>query len=672
MINRWSYKRPVLRRRTEFGIVTLVACVATFFAASPARAGDAPAWLHALASQTLPSYPPETTAVVLLDERIITVKENGETRTIRRRAVKILRTAGREEGEVVVPFDGETRVSNLHGWCIPAQGKDYEVKDKDAMEVGLGSGMLYADEKAKVLKIPAAEPGNVIGYEYEQKERPYILQQSWWFQGWHPVRQARLALNLPTGWEYRTNWINHAEIQPIVSGTNQSQWTLNDVPALKEEPDMPPSAAVAGRLVVTFFPRDPAARQKTIESWAEFGRWYDKLTAGRREPSPTLQQKVSELTVAAKTPLDKIRALASFVQRDVRYVAIEIGIGGFQPHAAADVFASRYGDCKDKATVLSTMLKQVGVDSYYVVAQTRRGVLRGDSPPAFHSFNHAILAIRLPKEVPTESLYAIYPHARLGLLLFFDPTDSMTPLGYLPSSLQANFGLLVSEAGGELVQMPLLPPSTNQLLRTGKLTLNLDGSLTGEVQEVRLGAPAVSRRAEFLAAQGKDKAKVIESFLGSALSGFVLTHAEVGNMEQYELGLTLKYTFVASNYAKRAGDLILLRPRVLGQKGSSLLEIKERTYPVEFSEASEQRDTYEIKLPPDLAVDELPPPVEADYSFASYRSKTEFSAGVLRYTRSYQVKEVVVPASRLSDLKRFFREIAKDEASSAVLRSARP
>src|SRR5208283_3003611 len=103
-------------------------------------------------------------------------------------------------------------------------------------------------------------------------------------------------------------------------------------------------------------------------------------------------------TAAAPTLLAKIQALAAFVQDDIRYVAIELGIGGYQPHAAADVLRHRYGDCKDKATLLSAMLREIGVASYYVIINSERGSLTTAAPPNIE-FNHAILAIALPDGV---------------------------------------------------------------------------------------------------------------------------------------------------------------------------------------------------------------------------------------------------------------------------------
>jgi len=247
-------------------------------------------------------------------------------------------------------------------------------------------------------------------------------------------------------------------------------------------------------------------------------------------------------------------------------------------------------------------------------------------------------------------------------------------LGQLPASLQSNFGHVVTEEGGELVQLPLLPPSTSRLLRTAKLKLADTGSLSGEVQEVRWGVPAVERRASWLGQPEAERKKVLEQFLGLFLtSGFSLQHAEVENLEKLDDGLIVRYGFRAPNYAKLAGNLLLVRPRVLGGKGSDILERKDkpgqtRQHPVELGNPELHTDLYEIELPGGYQVDELPPPVEVEYDFASYKSKVEVEGNLLRYQREYIVKDVRVPTERLAELKEFYRRIAADERASVVLK----
>lgn len=635
-----------------------------------AQAG-APDWLRALAQEPLHEYPKDVEAIALLDEQTTTVMDNGEVETRHRGAYKILRPEGRQRGVVGVYFDQEARLTYLKGWCITAQGQEYEVKEKDAVETSITPDALYQDTRYKILKIPAAEPGNVAGYEYVKKGRHFILQDTWWFQEEIPLRHGRYNLQLPAGWEFTSFWSNYPAQQAREAGQHQWAWELENVPAVVREPEMPPWHAVAGRLGVMFFSKDPGQRSKSAASWSEVGLWYGSLTAESRQPTPEIKQKVSELTTNTQTQADKIRSLCSFLQREIRYVEIKIGIGGFQPHPAGSVFASRYGDCKDKATLLSAMLKEINIESFYVLIHTERGVLL----PQFSSplsFNHAILAIRLPAGVPAQGFFAVADHPKWGKLLFFDPTDPFTPLGYLPTRLQDNYGLLVTSEGGELVKLPLLPPTVNRLLRVAKLSLSSTGTLSGEVEEIRWGAPAASSRAEFLGANSAERRKILENFLGQFLAGFVLTGGQILNLDKYNESLVLNYEFVAENYAKTAGNLLLVRPRVLGEKSQNLEASKPRKYSVEFPMATLQTDQFEIALPPGYVVDELPPPAKAEFPFGEYRSQLEAVGNTLRYQRTYEIKSVFVPTEHLDELKTFFRQISADERSTAVLRRVAP
>jgi hypothetical protein len=237
---------------------------------------------------------------------------------------------------------------------------------------------------------------------------------------------------------------------------------------------------------------------------------------------------------------------------------------------------------------------------------------------------------------------------------------------------ETGYRLLVGPDGGEKVELPLLPPVTNRLMRVAQFSLSPSGMLSGKVEEVRWGGPATYERAQFLNSTGTDRRKIIEDFLNNFLPGFTLTGATISNLDHFDDNLILNYSFVVDHYAKTAGDLLVVRPRVLGEKSSSLLEIKQRHYPVEFSEATLQTDNFEITLPPGYVVDDVPSPVHVASGFAEYSSKVEVSGNLLRYSRSYEIKKVIVPTQDLDELKTFFRQVAADERSSAVLRRGNP
>src|SRR6266404_648781 len=574
-----------------------VLCVCALAWPTPSAAADAPAWMHALVNASVPAHDEKTDAVEMYSERITTVQSADKIKTLVREAYKIIRPAGRDLGTVFIPFDTGTRITNLHAWCIPAQGKDYEVKEKDGAEVAMPAvqgSELITDVRMKVLHIPAADPGNIIGYEYEQEDHPFVLQDIWYIQGSYPARESHYTLQLPAGWEYKASWINHSEVAPARGGNNQSQWVVSGAPAIKREAEMPPQRGVAGQMIVSFVPAG-GTQGKTFTSWRDMGLWYTELTRGRREASPEIRLKVAALTTPAATPLAKMQALAHFVQRDVRYVVIN----------------------------------------------SERGAITPEMPAHMGGFDHAILAVQLPVGLKSTSLVALMEHPKLGLLLFFDPTDTFTPFGQLSGPLQANYGLLATPEGGELVELPQLAPSLNGIVRTAKLTLTPSGTLAGDIKEVRTGDRASAQRYALKAVtKDTDRIKPVETLLAQSLSSYRLTKASIANLDQTELPFVFDYSLVADNYAKPAGNLLLARPRVVGLKSSDLLETKEpRQYPVVFDGPSRDTDVFEITMPAGYEVDDLPEPVSVEFGFASYHSKAEVNGNVLRYARTFEVKE---------------------------------
>ena len=404
-------RRPAISPRTL--LLSFCAAFAFILAAPCVVAGDAPAWMHAQTNAPLPTHDEKTDAVLLYSETNVTVISADRIKTTVREAYKILRPNGRDHGTVFVYFNPTRKIKSLHGWCIPAQGKDYEVKDKEAVDRSLGDGgELVDDVKVRVLSIPAPDPGNIVGYEYEVEEKPFFLQDQWQFQERDPVRETHYSLQLPAGWEFRDFWLNHPEVKATEAGNNLWQWTLSDVKEIRHETRMPPFRGVAGQMIVTFFPPGGKALNG-FAAWDDMGKWYGTLLTGRMEASPEIKQQVATLTAGKNTPVQKMQAIAQFVQHDIRYVAIELGIGGWQPHPAPDVFSHRYGDCKDKATLMRVMLHEIGIDSYHVVINTQRGVVTRETP-AHQGFNHAIVAIKVPEGVNDPVLVATTQDTKLG------------------------------------------------------------------------------------------------------------------------------------------------------------------------------------------------------------------------------------------------------------------
>lgn len=254
--------------------------------------------------------------------------------------------------------------------------------------------------------------------------------------------------------------------------------------------------------------------------------------------------------------------------------------------------------------------------------------------------------------------------------MIFDPTDEMTPLGKLRGPLQGNYALFLMPDGGELVLLPELQPTSSGIHRSGKFTLSATGALSGSVVDMRFGDSARHQRHwQQSISKKEDQIKPMESILSHTMGAFQITKASIGNLDLRDQPFEYEYTFVVPVYAKSAGQLMLVRPCLLGEKSSDLLERKEpRKYPVEFEGPQKDSDRFEIVIPDGFQVDELPSAVDVDYSFGSYHSKTEARDKTLVYTRTFEIKEVSVPLVRVDDLKKFYRVIGSDERGTAVLK----
>ena len=198
--------------------------------------------------------------------------------------------------------------------------------------------------------------------------------------------------------------------------------------------------------------------------------------------------------------------------------------GGYTPHKADETLAKNYGDCKDKATLMRALLKAQGIDSWLLVitANDRNYVRPEWASPA--QFSHAIVAIRVPADfaggVTVDS-------ARLGRLLMFDPTDSITPLGDLPRDEQGSYALVIAGDAGELIKMPALAPEAGRVESSSEGTIDALGGLTVSLKRSYFGQAARPLRSAQRAMNGDEMKKLFERGLSEDLPGMKLAKLDV-------------------------------------------------------------------------------------------------------------------------------------------------
>ena len=653
-----------MTRRRRFSPLALM----IVFAGTPCTALAAnvfPDWIVQAAASKTPVYSANTGAVVLLDDRLITVAPAGQATERERRVLKILRPGGREYAEIVAHYSKDEKLDYFHAWSIGPDGHQYTVKDQDVRDEALGEwGILYDDLRGKVVKPHGADPGGIIAYEVQRHVAGYgTEEQTWSFQRDVPEYRSILEVDLPVNWNYYAAWLHHAPVSPIEVAPNHWRWELSDTPAidLTDVPMAPSGYALAARMVVHYSASTlPTGDQR----WTEIGNWYDTLAAGRTEAPHEIADKSREVGNGADFKT-KIQGIANFMQREIRYVGIEIGIGGLQPHSAADVFKYRYGDCKDKATLLIAMLNAVGVRATWVLVDTHRGFI----DPVLPSIegNHAIAAIELPAGYSDPDLRAtVVAHSGKHYLIF-DPTDTYTPIGLLGPHLQGSYGILVAGNDSQVIQLPILSPDAAVLDRKASFALNEDGALKGTVTETRSGEAALRYRRLYNEEGEKEQHEEIEKRLQRDFSSFTLEGNSGKVVPEMGKSVVLQYSLTAGAYAQPAGDLLLIRPRVLGRDARPYND-KPRVYPIDLGETGTWRDSIDVALPSDYAVDDMPAAVDLDVGFARYKSEVKANGGVLHYSREYVVRELDLAPEKSADVDKLMRVITADEYSSAVLK----
>jgi hypothetical protein len=627
-----------------------------------------PQWVKDAAAEKLPTYPAETDAVTLLEEDTLTVQGPGRATEHYRVVIKILRPQGREYARLGTTFDKDSKINWMKIWTLTPDGHEYQLPDNQIENVGFGGGNLYEDTKWRGGKAMANDPGAIVAMEYDQNERPYVTEDIWKYQSDIPVVRTSYTLKLPPSFEYRAVWVRRDSMEPASIGPNQWQWALTDVPAVdvRHISLHPAPAAMEQRMSVHYF--GPGVNMPFRGNWSSIGEWYSQLSSDRLTPTPEIRAKAEELTAGKADFYAKAEAIANFLQRNIRYFAIEIGVGGYQPHFAAETFKNRYGDCKDKATLLLSMLSAVGIHGNLVMVHTARGVIDPKSPSRYG--NHMISAIEIPQGTDNSELHSVVTLENGRRYLIFDPTQEWIPLGEIPAYEQGSYGLLMDGKDSQIISLPVLKPDLSTISRSAKFKLDNNGTLSGDVVETRSGDAAWRRRAAFTADDKRERDEWLDHHIRPDLPNFTVADFTLSNLQDLNKELQMRYQVTTTQYSKTMGPLLLLRPRVLGKDSPELEHESKRTMAVDLEGTRVEHDDYSIELPAGYSVDELPDPVKLDVGFAAYESSTTLEASTLRYTRTLTVRDVNLPASQFPALVKMTATIRADEQNRAVVKRA--
>lgn len=626
---------------------------------------DAPSWLLQAAAIKTPAYEKDVQAVVLVDDGNMTVGDDGKVTTVAKYAIRILSREGRRYASASISYRTDTgKVREMHAWLIRPSGEPKKYGKDQTLDFAFDNDVYNESRRKLISAVDDADAGMIFGYEVVTEERPFFNQDLWHFQGAEiPVISSRYSLTLPTNWRVTSVTFNHPKVEPAVSGSTYV-WEVRNLPPLKDEPASPEMTNLAPRLAVSYFPQDGAGPNngRTFDNWTEVSRWYSALSDPQYAPTEALSAKAKQLTAGARTELDKIRAIARYAQ-DIQYISIQIGVGGYRPHSAADIFAKSYGDCKDKANLMRAMLSTLNIQSYLVLIFAGDPTYVREEWASPNWFNHCIIAVKVSDETVVPS---VMTHPKLGRLLIFDATDEITPVGDLPDHEQGSFALIAAGDDGVLLRMPTTPPEANSLDRNTNVILAADGSISATVSERSKGQTAADERRLFRGRSRPEYMGVIEKWITRSANGAKLTKVEPVDSRVEGL-FALDVEFTAFGYGQVMQDrLLVFRPAIVVRQGSITLTEAKRWYPIVL-QAEAYNETVNVKLPAGFVVDEMPDAIKLDSSFGTFSAKYEVKDGNLVFTRSLVQRAATIPVEDYAKVKKFFDGMRVADQSPVVL-----
>lgn len=378
---------------------------------------------------------------ILLHEQVILQYGAGSSgpslkRTVSKRLL-VLTPRGSDAAQLAVGYDRS--FSQVLSARARVSHPDGRIETFDLSDMGdhpaFGGSILYADSRLLEKGFGVLAPGTVVDWQaVVESSTPSWQVDRYGFGARIPLQSARYEVRLPQGWQIEhvatqqwrpLSWA--PEVEPFEGG-QRVVWQRQDLAAVESEPRAPGLWDLMPIVTVRLTQwTEGGAVKHGFASMQEYGRWMYQVQDGANQPSPALRAQVAQiLSQAPPEPRARAAALYEWVQAQIRYVAVEVGMGGWRPHDAQEVLKHGYGDCKDKANLLRAMLSVAGIDSHLVELYSHAGVPRPYLLPGVGNGNHAILAVHLPE----------------GLILA-DPTERTVPFGDLPPRDQGAQTLII-------------------------------------------------------------------------------------------------------------------------------------------------------------------------------------------------------------------------------------
>lgn len=511
-------------------------------------------------------YPDAGALILYHDKRLVISPENDQTLEAHL-LVKILKDRGRRFGDQKRMFDAKSdsvevlvaRTWLPDGSTVPVESKAINVITPPEL-VGAA---VYADIKQKVISFGQIAPGVVIEILTRTISRADSISPLNFYPYWdieifrsdEPILHKRYVLQAPEnfpppliftgGGLEQAGEDSSSTVEATGKGFSLYRWEMRDVPMIHSIPYMPPALSFAPILIFS-----------NVETWEKLGSWLGETFFPAAEPDEAISAKVAELTTECPTAADSVRAIALFVITQVRNISLSLGLTGYKPTPAAEVFQNMYGHGLDKAVLLSAMLNAAGIENYPAYCRGDQVDRLELSVPLAAQFSR--VAIFVPGSF-TDSTFA---NPLFGLVdrhgLWLIPFAQYNRYGYFNRG-QGNRALVILPSGGTLYKTTEFPPEKSLSMSTGQLTLKDNGDIEGRFEILADGLFDAEARLGLKDLTPRELEQYFQQATNAIGEGAVKTNHSISDMRNLEIPARVKLQFAAPEVGVVQGDMMILR-----------------------------------------------------------------------------------------------------------------
>ena len=354
------------------------------------------------------------------------------------------------------------------------------------------------------------------------------------------------------------------------------------------------------------------------------------------EPSDEIKAIVDGLVEPTDSDKDKLRKVFYWVQSNIRYIAFEDGIAGFQPEDAEKVCNYRYGDCKGMANLAKMMLKYLGFDARLTWIGTRH-VAYDNQIPTLSAANHMICTVFLE-----------------GEKYFIDPTEEYVSLGDYAHRIQGRRVMIEDDDSYILEKVPEFDAYHNRTVISKRMSIK-DGVIFGNAEEQHFGEGKTSLQSGYSRIKKQSKKDALVDYINNDKGNLIIKNVETSDLENREIPVELKYGFELRNKVVSLKDELFLQLDFDQELGMYFFDDDRKTA-YEFDSKYYKEADYILNIPEGYKVKYLPKDVIVKENGYSFTIKFEEKNGTVRLRKVLEISDTIV---ELSEMKVWNQNIEK-------------